>query len=1551
MWNRFIVVSVLSFFIFIDSVHAQFPLPLPTPNLDLRDGGSGGVAIATPDGGAIVAGGFSWVGGNNIRPGLVKLSPNGAVDPTWRVDVGSGSVNAMFLLGDDLYLAGSFFAIQIPGNMQQFRRGLAKVSLATGSLSNWNPNPNQGSSWDFKDIIIANGAIFVSGTFTQIGTTPRTNVAKLNLAGVLDASWNPTISGGGVNALASDGSALFLGGNFTQVNGVSRQRAAKLDLTAAVLDSVWAPTFSEEIKDFAIDAQSLYAVGCFTLINSIFRKKVGRVATSASGALDEIWNPGSDISVYQIACASGLAVDSTSVYVGVSGPPDTFGGVARFSKIGPGTLDTTWQPQGDAECLGILPMQNERVLLLGRFVKIGSAYSPGIAFVNNEGVVIGADIYAEYGGYARAVLSFPDNSILIGGKFTRAGSVIRGGLLKISAAGAIETNYLTDVRGDVYTLKRDFDSVYVGGEFDRIGSHEIGNLARMNYSGVVNSLWNYQVNGQVFAIDFGGVGRIYIGGSFSRVLDTPRLGAASLGQLPGDLSPWNPTLTQSVTDLVVERDSGDIFIAIRKGLRLIKVSPSGIIDSSFNSNLDANQTIDKLLLGPLSTLYIGGQFTSVNGVPRQKLARIFRTGVLDANWDAPVTGSSQTISGLSPSSEGIYVHGQFTKVSGQDRPNLARIKHTGELANFFAPISFAGTYHAAEVDGKVYVAGQNFNSVIHPGVLAFPLNGTPINCTTTITADEPENSSPFQAYQVSVNVICAGGFIPVNQTVTIEDDKGAICSVLLNSAGSRACEIASREAGTRTLTARFVGTPLLLASSDTEPHTVASISVTPPLNTAFALRSPATTSASVRLSDGSLVIGGNFNRIGDIPRRGLAKLRPDGTLDASFSADVIGSVSGLARDAADNIFVTGSFGYVDGTLKRNAAKLTANGDVYSSWSAGETCLGNSAEIIVDSANDLVVPGCVRLISGSPNTYEARLIKLSGSSGTLLPDFSNVLIKTNSTSVFPTIHLQQDAGATYLYGRFETVNGAARSNLAKIDAAGMLASWNPGSNGNVRKIILDGNSGIYIAGDFTQLAGQSRSFLSQLDSTGGIVSAFNPVSNDRVQTLLMTNDQLYVSGFFNQIGGLSRSNTAKLNPVTGLADAVFIGAPYTPDRFDRLGTALWGSSSSFAFGATEVTAIGAFRQELTTGNTLPTPSITRQAQVMALARQPDGATLIGGSFVRPGSLQTNIARISAGSQLDTSFTPVVGSVNAIKVRDSGEIYVAAGSSVTKISATGAIDAGFSSTLNNTALSLHLVSDGVIVGGFFSTASTLPRVGLVKLDYATGFANASWNPNLSASGNVRAIAEDSGGNLYFGGSFSTLGGTTRINLAKTDAAGVVVTGWRADANSTVHTLVLDGTSVYVGGEFSTLSGQPRRGIGKVGVTGGAIDTAWNPAGIRSITANALARAQDGGILVGGSFLNVGGAYRSNAAKLDAITGIADPSWNPSFDSTVRAILAGYGGTPARNRIPEVEQNIAIGGDFEFAGSTEMPGFTAVSSVGVTAERVFCSGFEDTDCRPLP
>src|SRR5690242_13412036 len=73
-----------------------------------------------------------------------------------------------------------------------------------------------------------------------------------------------------------------------------------------------------------------------------------------------------------------------------------------------------------------------------------------------------------------------------------------------------------------------------------------------------------------------------------------------------------------------------------------------------------------------------------------------------------------------------------------------------------------------------------------------------------------------------------------------------------------------------------------------------------------------TVRAVVRLPDGSVVIGGLFTSVNGTPRSNLAKLLPDGALDAAWNPAPSEAVSSLVVDGSGNLYVGGYFWTIGG---------------------------------------------------------------------------------------------------------------------------------------------------------------------------------------------------------------------------------------------------------------------------------------------------------------------------------------------------------------------------------------------------------------------------------------------------------------------------------------------------------------------------------------------------------------------------------------------------------------------------------------------------------------
>src|SRR4051812_29901853 len=147
---------------------------------------------------------------------------------------------------------------------------------------------------------------------------------------------------------------------------------------------------------------------------------------------------------------------------------------------------------------------------------------------------------------------------------------------------------------------------------------------------------------------------------------------------------------------------------------------TGALDSSFAPVLN-DQVYAVAATADGSRIFVGGDFTTVNGVTRNRIAAFdTATGALVATWKPSVSYRVKTIA---VSGNTVYFGGSFGLVNGQDRPRLAAVTaDTGTLLPF-APAVNGDVYAVDATDdgSKVYAGGQ-FSQV----------NGTSQNTVTSL---------------------------------------------------------------------------------------------------------------------------------------------------------------------------------------------------------------------------------------------------------------------------------------------------------------------------------------------------------------------------------------------------------------------------------------------------------------------------------------------------------------------------------------------------------------------------------------------------------------------------------------------------------------------------------------------------------------------------------------------------------------------------------------------------------------------------------------------------
>ena len=143
---------------------------------------------------------------------------------------------------------------------------------------------------------------------------------------------------------------------------------------------------------------------------------------------------------------------------------------------------------------------------------------------------------------------------------------------------------------------------------------------------------------------------------------------------------------------------------------LVLASPASAAVSSAPDSTPQTDGIVFSVLPVGDRIYIGGDFTHVDGVPRDRLAAIDATTGKLTDWNP---GANKRVAALAASSDGtrIYAGGDFTAISGVSRNRLAALQaSTGAPdTNFKAEAN--STVRAIAVSGDRAYLGGSFTTV------------------------------------------------------------------------------------------------------------------------------------------------------------------------------------------------------------------------------------------------------------------------------------------------------------------------------------------------------------------------------------------------------------------------------------------------------------------------------------------------------------------------------------------------------------------------------------------------------------------------------------------------------------------------------------------------------------------------------------------------------------------------------------------------------------------------------------------------------------------------
>ena len=945
----------------------------------------------------------------------------------------------------------------------------------------------------------------------------------------------------------------------------------------------------------------------------------------------------------------------------------------------PGTLDPDFNSKFgvDGDVFTVLLTTNENMVIGGNFSVVNGLPTRGIARLNNRGNVdpeFSRDGGANNTVHAIAVDSTGD--FLVGGEFTalNGGSFNRLGRLRPNgvpvfnfnngsgpngtvrdiaftpvqtilrtAVGTSPTNLFTFLPYPIGTVTLNyqfteddpngFNSLMIAQGSNLVYNSLASNRVEQLTNGIITlrirggdtnlfiyvnsnilstntpantNAWNFSFS---YTIGPGGGDNIVIVGDFTEVNGTPRNRMARLFA-DGSVDPlFDPGqgADDSIYSVGVTGDRsyviGGRFSSFNgtPANRIAAVTSSGAIDPAFSGGFGANGLVRALELDVNDRITIAGDFTMVDRVPRQYLARLDRNGALDPSFD-PGAGPNAPVRNIALQESGhTLAVGEFTTFNGEPVGRIARLNPNGSLdVNFDTGTGADRTINAVSLG--------TLRSIVEVPRAA---SGGPAEDRLVVNLPAPSGTLYlfYNFYNVPDRLVVYGS-TNVNGTNMVSTNR-LFNTGLIN--GGQLVEVKFTNETSLTIVVNEGGG---------EFGTIWDY---------FAV-----VLAQANLSD-KILIGGAFNSFNDQPFGKVALLEPNGSPDQNFTpgfggANAIHEITRYSEtaspDVAGKYIVAGDFSTIVGVQEQYIARLNTDGTYDPSFNPEAGPNAPVRAVLARDDGSVIAGGLFTTVNNIPRRYLVRFL----SSGTVDPGFNSGIGFNNSVLALA----EQPDSRILVGGAFTAVANANRAFITRLNPNGTLdLTFNAQFDGAVRSIAYLPDGKILVGGEFTSVDGISRNRIARLHPDGSLDRTFDPGTgaDNVINTIAVQPDgRILLGGGFTSFNGVAAGRIVRLNP-DGTVDNTFTGSG---------ANGLVQSISIQEDG--KIIVAGSFN----TFNGLPRNFLTRLAAdgsidptidfgagpnsfVNATLSQPDQRLLIGGAFTRFDNIPRNaLARLYTGS---------------------------------------------------------------------------------------------------------------------------------------------------------------------------------------------------------------------------------------------------------------------------------------------------------------------------------
>jgi uncharacterized delta-60 repeat protein len=1301
-----------------------------------------------------------------------------------------------------------------------------------------------------------------------------------------------------------------------------------------------------------------------------------------------------------------------------------------------GQLDQSFSPNSgaDAPINSVAVTTSNQYVIGGNFLSFNGQFQNYVALLNADGS-LDTNFDPVVNGPVNAVLLQPDGKVVIGGSFNVVDNQILNGLARLNADGSLDTNF-----NPGQTLSGTVDAL---AEAPGINTNRVSNGLAVeddvtlnvspNAAGLATVRYNFPQNNEI-QVFYGGNLIFDTGVTVGQSQFSVPFGSGStpvkLVVNPGSAQPataWNYTATIATnSDIMV---GGNFSVSGQSYNDIARFTPNGILDTTF-SNVLAGADNTVFALGWLpngANVVVGGAFANFNGIPQNGIACLNGDGSLNTNTFFVGSGANDVVWSIQVQPDStMYVGGQFTEINGTHRLGFARLYPNGTVDTTFMDTAynqFAGLKKIFANDFEtVYTSGVQSDSNVLIGGQFNQVGGGQACTNVCDSLDdsegiqdsfndaflwvEPKTRDGVRNRDGLARLIGGSTPGPGNIQMQLSSYSGN------KSQGSLTVGLVRTNGNLGPISANFsVSTGLAQSGSDYFYDNP------PPI---YWMASEFTTKPTRFRADGLFGLNGSlqngyglFLPLSDIVinNQSLATItiinntKKSGNLNAGFQ---------LANPSSDDTFYLGGENIPLGaalgasTAPFTVIDNTSQSGTFGFASANFIATNSPATITLVRSNGIfgnVTMSCFATNgTGLAGTDYNGVTNLNRQflAGQIITNFpvtvlASGLISTNFVEKTINLSIRSLSGGNATYGISNAVlslinpnfqgyltlsatNYAGNENAGSMSfvvnrvsgSSGQISVQYATSNGSIPNGATNGinyvgttNFMTWASGDASSrtitiplinanLVGNSEYFNVRLfnptNSAGFAPSLFYTLSPGSVTNATMTitnNDSFGTLQFsapsylVSENGGSATITVVRAGGATGNVSVSYT-ATNAPTGAAANGINFVATNGVLNFAANQVAA--SFNVQILNDN------IQDPANFFFNVTLSNPASAALGS---PTNAVVNILDVQAFAQPPGSTNGVFnaninGAVQALALQTNGLILVGGSftsvngtpkNNIARLSANGSLDGGFAASISGPVQAIVCQTDGnVLIGGRFTTVDGLLHNNITRVA-TNGVLDTTFNAGPGANGPVDALAQtllNNSSEIYVGGAFSTISSApgnnngASLNLARLFGNGTLDTSFNtgSGADGTVFAIAVYPTNsiyagdVLIGGSFVHYNGSAVNGITRL-TSSGSLDSTFNPGtAATNGVVNTIVIQPDGRILVGGGFNNFNGATANNIIRLNT-DGSTDNSFNP-----------GQGANNVVNDIVlQPDNRILVMGQFTQVGGILRNGVTRLLPTGAT------------------